>query len=549
MRKLYALCLIGAVWPLAGCSDDDGGNPADAAPVDAAPVDAAPDVPYEIWGPDQSNSVAGQALGTNGGYIHIWDGLAVEDAIAAGMPAPAPVTVLNVNELYPNTGASHPDPLPEIGQDGTATGGVLGTIGRLHGVRPSPNNNYVALSLFNPGGGYVGIVDGRTKEPVALFRSTAADTGRSNHMSFWSADGRHVFIANLNAKFLERIDIDYDAAGNIVSAALNLDATLDLAGTGATRVTEEARVYVGPGMLGEVSGAVQAQSDTTPAGNAKEGAAVGRPNTAIVCPISVRNNRHLYITLAGGGLFVVDYTTAPMSIVAEYSNDVVNGAGCGGIEAGDSIFLNAGVSAAEAGAAQSTFTVYRLGNDFPAAPEFLDMANANPPELAFKDSGNTATGGNSDGPASNDSGQAAGTTTRRDSHGMAATSDGRFVHVADRIQNLVEVFDAETLARTTYDLTSANGDGTGGPAPCAGNDPTPDLMEITPNGRYMLFALRGPKPVSVPHSAEGTCPGVGVVEVQDGGARGRMVMVLPTTNDIDADESSDIHGIAIRLKN
>ena len=50
------------------------------------------------------------------------------------------------------------------------------------------------------------------------------------------------------------------------------------------------------------------------------------------------------------------------------------------------------------------------------------------------------------------------------------------------------------------------------------NDPAPDLVEITPDGKYFVMALRGPVPVSVPHGAQGSCPGVGIVEITEGTA-------------------------------
>lgn len=105
------------------------------------------------------------------------------------------------------------------------------------------------------------------------------------------------------------------------------------------------------------------------------------------------------------------------------------------------------------------------------------------------------------------------------------------------------MFDTATLARTTYDLTSADGLGNGLGA-CAAksvtddallpsNDPTPDLMERTPDGKYLMVALRGPTPVSVTHSAQGSCPGVGIIELTAGGAMGKLVGVLRSTNTLD----------------
>ena len=62
---------------------------------------------------------------------------------------------------------------------------------------------------------------------------------------------------------------------------------------------------------------------------------------------------------------MVDVTTEPMSIVAEYTNDVIGAAGCGGAEGGGFMHLNAGVSASGAGADDSTFILYRLPLDYP----------------------------------------------------------------------------------------------------------------------------------------------------------------------------------------
>jgi hypothetical protein len=184
------------------------------------------------------------------------------------------------------------------------------------------------------------------------------------------------------------------------------------------------------------------------------------------------------------------------------------------------------------------------------------------------DAGNTATGGSQFGDTANLTGQLPGVTTRRDSHGMAATVDGQYVHTVDRIQNVVEVFDVDTYERSSYDLTSADGQGNGlggcaarsvsDDAGLPGNDPAPDLMEETPDGRYLMVALHGPAPVSVQHSAQGSCPGVGIVELLEGGRLGRMVDVLRTTNTVDTApaaapnghpyagaERSDVHGAIV----
>jgi len=295
--------------------------------------------------------------------------------------------------------------------------------------------------------------------------------------------------------------------------------------------SEETTFFTGPNafgndLLGSLSGkyADADLSELTPNGVCKENGcnegpdamAGGRTNNIPICPITSSSGK-AYTTLAGGGLLVLDTNTTPMNIVGEYDNAVINGAGCGGVQVQHQMFLNAGISASSAGATQSTFTQYSLDDTM-----FGDTPNGQNvpmPVKVFQDLDNTSTIGSSVGPGSNDSGQKPGTTTRRDSHGSVATIDGKYVHTVDRIQNVVEVFDSATYERATYDLVSMDGkSGMSGPAgPCFArsvlddgrlplNDPAPDLLEATPDGKYLMVAFCGPAPVSVTHSAQGSCP-------------------------------------------
>ena len=82
-----------------------------------------------------------------------------------------------------------------------------------------------------PNGGYIGIIDTRRKEAIALFRVTGTNVGggvdvRSVHMSLWDSTGSAIIIANLNGKLLERIDVTRNGAGKIMSASFNQSATL-----------------------------------------------------------------------------------------------------------------------------------------------------------------------------------------------------------------------------------------------------------------------------------------------------------------------------------
>lgn len=151
-------------------------------------------VDYEVWGADQSNSVPDQtSLGVKGSYLWIWDSASMEAQIEGTQEAtPLPCTPrasegpCNLMEIFPAN-------LAQVNADGEtgSTLGKLAAFGRLHGTRRDPTSKYVLANIFARGGGYVGIIDTRTKEAIALFRVTSfAFTGgsgdRSVHMSFWS---------------------------------------------------------------------------------------------------------------------------------------------------------------------------------------------------------------------------------------------------------------------------------------------------------------------------------------------------------------------------
>lgn len=556
-------------------------------------------VPYEVWGSDQSNSVAGApGRGTRGSLIWVWNSEDVDRQINAGIPArPLGCDGNNVAGEGPcDLLDIFPASLAEHDVNGT-TGSSLGDYdyGRLHGALSDPQNRYMNVNLFGPGNGFVGIMDGITKEAVALFRVTGTSSGQRVHMSFWNSDGSALLIANLNGKILERIDVTRDPDGKISSAVFNTDAGLGV-GKGMS-VTAPAKVYLGTNgqgnaMIGSIAGnyASADLGDLTPAGKCRENGCAsgpdgdlgGRANNVIICPI-VSASDNAYITFGGGGLIVADTTTTPMAITGEYGQQIINGAGCGGVQVDDKMWLNAGVSASEApgaGNVQSTFTIYTIDD---TAFSTVQGENMPLPVTVYKDddatdgnAANTATIGNVGGdPNPNLTGQLPGTTTRRDSHGMTRTVSGSHIHTVDRIQNLVEVIDARTLARTTYDLTSANGKGQGvgacdaasvtyesgpsGDPDLPANDAAPDLMENTPDGKYLAVALRGPIPVSVTHSAQGSCPGVGMIRLLGNGKYGKLATVLRTTNTVDdtpvsapgghpyvGAEHSDIHGASVR---
>lgn len=325
--------------------------------------------------------------------------------------------------------------------------------------------------------GHVVIFDAATRQPVRCIRTSAGAGGaRQAHAALPSPDDRYILVANQNGKLLERIDTDY-AAGRF---ELNPAAALDLAGC------------------------------TTPSGLPCQAPEL-RPDNAPICPIVDATSRLGFVTLRGGGMLVVDPRQTPMRIVAEYDRGTVAGNGCGGLEADGAMYINSG-----GGTASNLhgFDIYR----FPLAG--YDARNA--PNLPAPLSVFTREGHD------------------RDSHGMVATRDGRYVWALDRAANVAEVFEAASGAHLrTVDLAGT-----------VSSDPTPDLVDIAPSGNRIFVALRGPNPLSGdPHVATGSTPGIGIVQVTEGGRGGVLTAVVPIRNpDVTGVERADPHGIRVRRR-
>ena len=581
---------------LTGCDDES------TTPSAGAGGAGANKIAYEVWASDQSNSVPNTtARGVAGSYVYVWDSKDVAKQIAGGAKAKPLGCGTDANKA-----AAGPCDIIDIfpanlkDEDGNALRDATDLKGfaRLHGMLSDPQGKYMNFNLFKTGndGGLVGIMDAEKKVGVALFRVAKTSTGRSVHMSFWNKDGSKLFVANLHGRIIERIDLDRDASGKITKATLRRDAAIGV-GTNMT-IAEDSHAYTGMNAIGEplvsaVSGdygtAVTGnftpsgkckQNGCDPADPSKNGTMGGRPKNVIICPI-VSNTGMIYITMAAGGLLVADTNKTPMKIVAEYGNNEVNGIGCGGAHINDKVWFDNGVSAISSGEPMSIFGVLNVNDTTIAnAAKAGTKLAENMPKITqvFKDKGNTKHAGNKDAKfADNKTGQVPGTTTRRDAHGMILTLNGKYIHVVDRIQNNMEVFDTVTDKHIgTYDLTSADGKGKGDGACKAAsitddaalptNDPAPDLMGLSPDGKYIMAALRGPAPVTVTHGAQGSCPGVGVIEITEGGKSGKLVSVLRTTNVNDAapatvvgtdtslhpvysgTERSDVHGATTRKK-
>jgi len=433
---------------------------------------------YEVWMTDQNNTAgysAANARGTHGGRLLIYDGDDLENS-AGPLDRPQ---VIDLAELF------------AMGGPNNATGA---NVSRPHMIIPSPTHDYLALAFV--ASGHVAIFDGSTRRPKALFRMSAGAGGaRQAHAAFWTADGTAVIVANQNGKLLERINYDpvTDTFTHDTAAALNL--------AGACRTPN--------GFPCETQ---------TPV-NTSDPAHLGphnRPDNAPICPVTTTNDRTI-VTLRGGGMFVADHRATPMAIVAEYGNEMIGRDGCGGAQVGKSVYLISGAGTVTSN--PTSFYVWEIKDDFPAAPNFLRPNDDRIRPRFF--AGNAA--------------------ANRDAHGIGVSAGGNFLWVFDRT-DVAEVYRLPGGRHaSTVDLAATG----------LSADPTPDLAALSPLGNRFYVALRGPKPqTGSPHVAVGSTPGLAIIQISHAGAHGRMTSVLRTrfVNPVDQTEESDPHGVGIRIK-
>jgi hypothetical protein len=204
-----------------------------------------------------------------------------------------------------------------------------------------------------------------------------------------------------------------------------------------------------------------------------------------------------------------------MRIVAEYDMATVKGNGCGGAEVRRQMYVNSGGRPGPMEHLHAYgFDVYRFPLDAFRKAGAAFPPNTPSPKVVF-----TAEG-------------------QHDSHGMVLTGGDRFLWVMDRHADVVEVLAADNDARVrTLPLNGALTD-----------NAAPDLADAAPSGNFVFVAFRGPTPLSGdPHNAKGSTPGLGVLEVLDGGKNGRLVGIVRLTNvGPDGVERADPHALRVR---
>ncbi len=314
-------------------------------------------------------------------------------------------------------------------------------VGDGPGTRPHLlvfNSRYSHGILANVATGHVYVIRAADRAMVA-----SIDVGDQAHGAVASPDDKWILAANQNGKRLARIQADFGTESYTYDPLADLD--------------------------------LKALEDEA------------HPDNAPICPLMFVGASKAYVTMRGGGMYVVDTAATPMQVVKQFTKDQVAAAGCGGLVVGDKVYVNSGT------ATSSNLYIFDAATD--ELTQTLPMSQH-------------------------------GT----DAHGMVLVG-GRYLWMAHRGDgdNIV-IIDTQTqqMVGTITDVGAG-----------------PDLMDISPAGDLVFVTLRGPKALTGGPSAMGQTPGVAVLLVDQGGATGRRVAFAPIGPQI-PESNADPHAIAVR---
>ncbi|GIL48172.1 hypothetical protein Vafri_4862 [Volvox africanus] len=408
---------------------------------------------YEVWIVDQADSNNGTALIGYGGYIHIFN----------------------------NSDFNRPHDIVDLGAE---TAQLCFQRTGAYPVRPH-------MLLFNLAGshaslsfvasGHVVIFRAEDRKPLTCFRMTPGFNGlRQAHAAVPTRNNKYIIVANQNGKKVERINVDWEREEFVH----DLNATLALYG-----------------------------NCTTPNGLPCESPDM-RPDNAPICTPTLADPTVVFVTLRGGGMFVLNYTKTPLEIVAEYDNSTIGANGCGGVSAQNYMYINSG------GGTTSNlyeFKVYKLPT---TGYSSTNVPNTPVPKSIADDS-----------------------TGERDAHYAGILYNKRtnptYFWQPDRAQSVIDVFSFKSDKFVNrIDLKATN----------LSADPTPDALVISPTMVYAFVSLRGLTPLSAdPHVSTGSSPGLGVLEVKNYGRNARLASITSITNIVNGTNRADPHGLDLRV--
>ena len=367
---------------------------------------------YEVWSVDQS----GTASDGTGGLLYIWDG---EDIFLKDAKKAKP-EIIDLAKAAKDANCDAPKKPHMILSNFT-----------------TPKASHVLLANVGSGNTFFINIDSRTivgcVNTVGGFNGAGGTT--NSHASVASPDNSMAIVANIGAKdesgFLHKIQTNYTSDDYKLVGTLALDQFTNELGT-----------------------------------------AVARP----ICHEFTRDSKFAYITLAGGGLLVVDVGSAngtiPMTVVKVYDKDTVPGIGCGVSR----LPFNKIMTNGESGAKGGDDFLYTFDTSKAADGIFPDPVQIELPG--------------------------------EDTHGAVTCIDQKgdiFAITSMRVSNDVNFVDLQTnKVVATQSMASS-----------FSPDPKPDVADIV--GNKMFIALRGAKPLSAIGSLENVdrTPGVAVLTISD----------------------------------
>ncbi len=425
---------------------------------------------HEIWLLDQTNTYDSDNNGSldSGGVLYIYQG---DDFAGTNVPNPTPEVIDLGGTISANV------------KTATGTAPV-----RPHYISFNPTGTHAVITFVATG--HLVIIEAATRNVVY-----SVDVGVQAHAANVSPTNDYILVANQNGKLVQRIDTDF--ANN--TFALDNTATLDLA------------------------------AGLTPTGADRQG--TERPdNAAVITYPDQRDGNLAFITLRGGGAFVVNPRTTPIRIVAEYSKDTVEPAGLIAVQKGPKLYFNSGGGGASTLGHQAV--LYTLDwNSFSPTPVTPLAVDTPAPTVVF-DFGELLPGARTEVRPS----------PVTDSHGIQFSKpNADYLWAVDRADNKIIVIDPvnDQIVNRINLVSRATG------------DPAPDLVRFSPDGTRAYVSLRGPVPLSgnnaTVNNAKGSTPGLGVFHVTGNGLNAKLQHVLRTTYRTPAGaETSDPHGIHVR---
>lgn len=304
-----------------------------------------------------------------------------------------------------------------------------------HMILFSPDNKFAYVACVG-GDGTTIIV--RTSDYKVL---ETLQTGKSSHAAIPTWDGTKVWVAVIAEFKLVEIEVDADNEKFTISRELDLAAALpDL--------------------------------DDFPA---------SKP----ICHMFTPDDAACYVTLAGGGLVVVD--VAEMKVIKEFNNSKIDKNGCGlvnGPSGSNLMFANSGL---------------------PESGSFYVFNSKSHDLLMSQD--------------------VAASTGNMDSHGVAMTRDDKEMWMINRLTDNIMVFDIDLMTFTeTFEVADA-----------------PDLLVFSPGGTKAYMTLRGDAQTGgdIAHAISGGTPGYAVIDVATKTVE-EVIQFGPA-------ESSDPHGIGLLI--